>query len=197
MTVYAVYRMAKGTFKLTWKTLSMMLIAMIFIGKFTWKYSYKFGNWLYYKSKYKDAYYSKERLWTLIRSVSPRQFEVFCYELYKALGYKAKITQEMHDGGVDIILKKGKETIYVECKHYAKNNYIGREICQKLLGSCIMNKADKAIVFTTGGIHNNAKECEAMVDHLEIVGYDKMYDLFNKLDKDTRNKVLANTMSYV
>lgn len=158
---------------------------------------YKTCRWIWFKLKYKDTYYTKEQFWKMIRNINPRQFEVFCCELYKALGYKAKITQATQDGGVDVVLKKGNVTTYVECKHYGKNSFIGREICQKLLGSCVMSGADKAIVFTTGSIHKNARECERKVGHLNIVGYDDIYKMFNGLDKNKRIRVVSRTKSYI
>lgn len=159
--------------------------------------SFKLCKKIYYKIKYQEEKYTKEYLKNLLKEIDHRQFEVFCCELYKALGYSATITSATHDGGVDVILKRYGVTTFVECKHYAENNMIGREICQKLLGSCVMNKADKAIIFTTGGINRNAKECKRKVNHLEIIDFNGIFDLFNNLSSSKQNTVIVNTVSYV
>ena len=51
-----------------------------------------------------------------IMHLNPEEFEEFCANVYRKLGYKAKITQFGNDGGKDVILSdKDNNVIYVEC----------------------------------------------------------------------------------
>lgn len=115
-----------------------------------------------------------------IDSFTPRQFEIFCAELFKAKGYKAQITGVTNDYGRDIILKKDNKTYFVECKHYSKSSKIGREIVMKVLGSVAAFNVDGAIIVSTGDYNKNAFEIANMVDNLQLIGYpDIMNMLFN------------------
>lgn len=51
-------------------------------------------------------------------NLSGYQFEKEVANLYKQLGYNAKVTQYAADAGIDIILTKNNETIAVQCKHH-------------------------------------------------------------------------------
>lgn len=128
----------------------------------------------------KHTGYTYFSLMNKIDNLSPRDFEMFCCELYKGLGYKAVLTAATNDYGRDIILTKDGKTIFVECKHYSKTNTIGREICMKLLGSVATFGADAGIIITTGCFNKNAYEIAGMVDNLELVDYTAIVDrLFN------------------
>ncbi len=153
-------------------------------------------KYIYYKNKFKETYYSRDQFWSLLRGITHRQFEAFCCYLYSEFGYDAQITRATHDGGKDVILKRNGITTYVECKHYGSKSTVGREICQKLLGSCMVDGADSAIVFTTGNINSNAIECERKTGMLTIVSFNDIFNMFNDLDINARSRVLAKTINY-
>ena len=125
---------------------------------------------------------------------TPEEFEKFCGELYKKLGYKVTVMPEGQDGGKDVIaIDKSNNKIYIECKRYhpERGFVVGREICQKLIGSCAMDSVDRAIVFTTGRIDNNAYNYQRELNDkgkfkLELVNYDKIYDLYREGPKVNR-----------
>lgn len=143
----------------------------------------------------KERILSKEKLLTKLINDTPEEFENFCGQLYKNLGYKVTVMPEGPDGGKDVIaIDKSNNKIYIECKRYhpEKGGTIGREICQKLIGSCAIDSVCKAIVFTTGKIHNNAYNYQAELNSkgkfkLELVNYDKIYDLYRESAKVKRN----------
>lgn len=134
----------------------------------------------------------------LIKRLSPRQFEIFCCELLKTKYKNVVLTPPSNDYGRDIICydKEGNK-IFVECKHYNKNNFVGREICQKLIGSMCMFGADKGIVINTGKYHRNAYEVEDKVDNLELWSEDDIREMILNIDKNQMNKVLIKTMNKV
>jgi HJR/Mrr/RecB family endonuclease len=107
----------------------------------------------YWIQRYRDTGYSYNEIVNRVETVSPRGFEILCANVFRANGHKVKVTEATNDGGKDIIVDN---SIYVECKHYAEANFVGREICQKLVGSSISDGIKHGIVITTGTIHSNA-----------------------------------------
>lgn len=139
-----------------------------------------------------------------IMSLDPEEFEQFCAEVYRRLGYKATVTQFGNDGGKDIILiDKEHNLVYVECKRWHKESgrEIGREICQKLIGSCAANGVKRAILVTTGKIHKNAFEYQKDINSvnsfsLEIVDFEALIQLYIKAyGIGSATEIRKNTLS--
>ncbi len=110
-----------------------------------------------------------------INRLTGLQFEGFCQWLFhNNPEYKdIKLTPPSNDGGIDLILTNyDDEKIYVECKRYDSNPtlasndednasdefFIGRVICQKLVGAMMANNIKKGIILTTGSVSPNALE---------------------------------------
>lgn len=78
------------------------------------------------------------------------EFENFMGKLFKLDGYKVVVTPSSNDNGRDIELRKDGLTTFVECKHYT-NTSVSSPMINKLVGSCTIFGADKAIFVTTSG----------------------------------------------
>ena len=128
----------------------------------------------------------------LVYNITPRQFEVMICELFHQHGYKTRLTAPSNDYGRDVILD---DNIFVECKHYSKNNYVGREICQKLLGSVQMMNAKRGIIVTTGQYHRNAYEVAGRVDNLQLMDITDIQTMILDLDTSRISKVVMKTMN--
>ena len=90
---------------------------------------------------------------------SPYEFEEFCANLFRAMGYSAHTTPKTNDSGYDIIYKsKDNKTGIAECKCYAPNNIIGRPLIQKLVGANATAKADIITFITTSDFSHQAVE---------------------------------------
>lgn len=126
---------------------------------------------------HKNITFTEKQFNLILSAFSPRQFEVFCYELFKALGYKAHLTPEGPDGGKDVIVNSN---IYVECKRY-NSTMIGREICQKLLGALTADKMKEGIIFTNGQIHQNAIDFMHKTDKIKLWDSKIIYEKANSL----------------
>jgi len=140
----------------------------------------------------KNIGYNLDEILDMVYKINPRQFEIFCAELFKQHGYKVRLTAPTSDYGRDIVLN---DNIFVECKHYSKDNFIGREICQKLLGSCQMFRAEKAIIITTGTYHKNAYECANMVDNLKLMDITDIQKMVLDLKPEQISKVIMRTLN--
>lgn len=148
-----------------------------------------------FKHKVKGGYTSKDAI-KCLNSLSPRGFEVFCGELFRQRGYRdVKVTQATNDYGRDIIMKdKDDNIVFVECKYY-KDKKIGREICQKILGSVDMFKANKAIVITSSTFHKNALEVQKMVgkDKLELIDMQVIINTLNQMDVEKLGRIIMKS----
>lgn len=160
-------------------------------------FSYKPANspikrYVNYK-QYNNVNISRLQLISILKSLSPRQFEVFCAKLFEALGNKAILTSATNDGGKDVIVNN---RIYVECKRY-NIDVVGREICQKLLGAVEADGMEKGIVFTNGRVHQNAIEIVKKTKRLEIWDMDRIYNEFNAIENYKASIVLDDALQYV
>jgi len=146
--------------------------------------------------------YNFNDLMDMIDKISPRQFEIFCGELFKNSGHYSEVTvtQATHDYGRDIVCSRIvngiKEVTFVEVKHYNKDGFqIGRQICQKLLGSCQMMNADKAIIITTGTYHKNAYECAGRVNNLRLMDINDIQEMILNLKPEQISRVMMRTQN--
>lgn len=87
----------------------------------------------------------------------PQEFEEFCAELFRKMGYNAKTTAKTNDGGYDLWMEKNGVTYIVECKLYT-SDIVGRPLIQKLVGANATQKADMMVFITTSGFSKPAKE---------------------------------------
>lgn len=130
-------------------------------------------------------------------NLTPREFEFFCAEIFRQMGYKdVKVTSSTNDYGRDIIMKdKNGECVFVECKYY-RNEAIGREICQKLLGSMSMFGIDKGIIITTSRFHNNAYEVKRHVgDKLEFIDITRLLSIIKNMDNDSYRRIMMKSLN--
>lgn len=98
-----------------------------------------------------------DKVWDMqdLMSLDGFGFEDWCASIFKAAGYHVIQTPKTFDGGKDIILKKGNDVIYVECKRYT-DEPIGRELCQKLVGSMAGDGIKHGLFITTSYFNQNA-----------------------------------------
>lgn len=127
--------------------------------------------------------------------IDPRAFEVFCCNVFREFGHVANVTKSTNDQGRDIIVD---DNIFIECKQYkAQNSAVGREICQKLLGSVHMFNAEKGIIINTGEYHKNAYEVEKQVNNLELWDLRDLEIKLSELSNKSLKNIVKNTMHYI
>ncbi len=90
-----------------------------------------------------------------LMQLNPYEFEKAIAQLFRDYGYTVHQTRKSADGGKDLVMYKGGETYFVECKKYAKSNKIGRPLIQKLVGACHPASA-KPIFVTTSSFTSEA-----------------------------------------
>ena len=101
----------------------------------------------------RERQYRKEQFWKQYWfdiSKNGWNFEKAVGELYRRLGYKVTVTQGTGDGGVDLILKKDREKIIVQCK--AHKHQVGPEPVRALWGVREDFGANSAIFVAYSGV---------------------------------------------
>lgn len=141
--------------------------------------------------KKNEVRYTYRDVINVTRNMDSRKFEIFCAELFKYSGFKnVKVTKATNDYGRDIIMQdKNNKTVYVECKHY-NSSVVGREICQKLLGSMAMFGVEKGIIISTGKFNANAKEVAKMCPNLTLMSGDDIMCMIYKMKNCDINKMM-------
>ena len=94
--------------------------------------------------------------WSAINTMDGVEFENFCIEHFKKLGYSASPTATTGDYGADIILKKNGTKTVVQCKRY--KGKVGVSAVQEAIGAKGYYKADRAMVVTNSYFTPNAVE---------------------------------------
>jgi restriction system protein len=146
----------------------------------------------------KEIGYDYTQILTKVRKLSPRQFEVFCAELLRQSYRNVRLTPPSNDYGRDIICNDDDgNLIFVECKHYGKKSFVGREICSKLIGSMAILGADKGIIINTGKYHSNAYEVISRVDNLELLDEDDLFQLIINTDAHRMSQIMMKTSNNV
>lgn len=80
-----------------------------------------------------------------------REFEIKTARWYEMCGYKVELTPKSNDGGIDVIAKKGRKCIYIQCKQY-KNSHVPVSVARELYGVMSANNVTEgAIVCLLGG----------------------------------------------
>ncbi|MEN8904528.1 MAG: restriction endonuclease [Clostridiales bacterium] len=114
----------------------------------------------------------------------PTDFEKYIADLYRMLGYSAKVTKAVGDCGKDVILKKNSKKFVVEVKLYSRKNSIGRPMIQKLHSAFIDEKADGGIFVTTSYFTNAAIDF-AKNKKIELIDGKKLAEMIKNIKSKT------------
>lgn len=84
------------------------------------------------------------------------QFEAEVAKVYQMYGYKTAVSRAGGDGGIDIVLTKGKEKIAVQCKHHSKP--VAPAVIRDLYGTMLANGFSKGILVSLKGFTQGTKD---------------------------------------
>ncbi len=88
--------------------------------------------------------------------VHPRLFEETVASVFSDLGYSTHVTGFSNDGGIDIILANGEDTIGVQVKRY--KNRIEVDQIRSLAGALVLHGLTKGIFVTTSSFQSGARQ---------------------------------------
>ncbi len=92
-----------------------------------------------------------------LRALSWRGFEELCAEAYRRKGHAVTETARGADGGVDLVLGRGSDRVFVQCKHYADRS-VGVRPVRELYGVMAAEGARAGIVITSGSFTHQAMD---------------------------------------
>ena len=110
--------------------------------------------------KLRNGSYNNRRYSMLeIDRMNGQEFEEFVTELFNTLGYQAERTKLSGDQGVDVIAKKGSQTLAIQAKHY--NQAVGNHAIMEVVGGAKYYNATLCYVVTNNYFTKSAKELAA------------------------------------
>lgn len=91
-----------------------------------------------------------------LREVSWKDFELLVIEAYRRQGYQVDYSLgKGADGGVDLVLRKDGRISFVQCKQWRVDS-VGAPVIREQFGLMISEKADEAIIVTSGTFTRDA-----------------------------------------
>ena len=92
-----------------------------------------------------------------LNGISWQEFEILVGEAFRLQGYQvSKTGRAGADGGVDLVLRKGTEKFFVQCKQW-KAFTVGVKVMRELYGVMAANGAAGGFVATSGSFTDGAK----------------------------------------
>lgn len=117
-----------------------------------------------------------------VRALSWREFQRFVAARFAKQGWRPEIVGGAGpDGGVDIVMRKGKEKAIVQCKQRRYvDTYVEERALREFVGVIIAEKADRGFFVTSGVFSPEALAFAAKVPTVKLVSG---ADLFSTLDR--------------
>lgn len=176
-------------FNILFNTIRLTMIDIIHIFRRVHRLIYRYF-------KFEEFEYNYNEVQNSIKSMTPREFELFCANLLnesKKYMY-AKATEVSCDGGKDVIARDSKgNKVYVECKHYREGHNVGRPEVQKLIGACAADGVKKSIFITTSSYSSEAIEYAKKIDGLELWDMRGILNFINTIER----RRIAYVLSYL
>lgn len=125
-----------------------------------------------------------------LNGISWREFEMLVGEAYALRGYKvAEIGGGGPDGGVDLVLTKGGEKFFVQCKQW-KAYRVGVDVVRELYGVMAAEGATGGFVVTSGRFTDDAK-LFARGRNVELVDGAGLFQMIKQAKQSQTTKQVA------
>lgn len=146
-----------------------------------------------YKKKNKFVNTNDKSLWYTLESnfknLTGDEFEDYVVKLYRKKGYRVYKTPKGPDDGVDLIAKKGKISIVIQCKNWEQK--VGNGDILKTAGAREMKHATYALVITSSQFTQPAKDVlkkTPRIRGMEITGLKREFRRNFKITKPIQKK---------
>lgn len=111
-------------------------------------------------------------------SIHPKLFEETVASVFSCFGYSVIVTGYTNDGGVDVVLERGGETIGVQVKRY--KNKIKAEQIRAFTGALVLSRITKGIFITTSSFQTGAtvaaRSAKACGLSIKLMDAERFYD---------------------
>lgn len=117
-------------------------------------------------------------------SLTPRQFEILCANLYSQMGYEVTVTPRAKDGGKDVIARRNafgeKENVLLECK--LKRRRVPVEMVRSF-GYVVTKGATRGVLIAPGGFTSGEEQASMETaehdDQIELIDLSSFVTLMN------------------
>jgi restriction system protein len=110
--------------------------------------------------------------------MTPSEFEVFCAEELRRVGWNARVTMQSRDQGVDVVAEKGGVRVVIQCKLYKQP--VGNKAVQEAAAAKAHEQASYGIVVTNNR-YTQAAEQLASTNGVLLLHYRDLQNLDNLL----------------
>lgn len=138
--------------------------------------------------------FSDKDILPILRSSMPRRFsdmpaddfEEFVARLFSDDGYSVVATPKSGDFGVDILAKRKGATVGIQVKRYSKNNRVGVNDVNQLIGGKGYHECDQIICITTSSFTRNAQQL-AHKANVELWGWSELQQAISRIYLSGKN----------
>lgn len=118
---------------------------------------------------------------SLYEDYDAAKFEEVTAEIYRQMGYGAKVTGKAGDLGIDVLLVKDGMKIGVQCKHY--KNPVGPAMIREFVGALEGARLEKGYFVTTSHFTTGAKKAAQRTRwSLDLIDGKELSHMLNQID---------------
>ncbi len=126
---------------------------------------------------------------TFSNNMSPTEFEAFCAEQLRQVGWHARVTMQSRDQGVDIIAEKKSRRVVFQCKLYSRG--VGNKCVQEITAGRVHEQADYGVVVSNSRYTDAAEQLAAtngilLLHYRDLGNIDEILDGLRKISSSSR-----------
>lgn len=91
-----------------------------------------------------------------LRALHPAEFEAEVGRWLRRDGWRVEHCGRSGDGGIDLVARRRRETLAVQCKRYAESAAVSAAQVRDLYGAAVADGATAAVLVTTGRVSGPA-----------------------------------------
>lgn len=115
----------------------------------------------------------------MLRGMSPYEFEEEISKMFNRFGYKAKPVGRSHDGGIDVVAKRGGKTFLVQCKKHITSR-VGVEKVREFYGVVSRKQANGGFLITTNEFTQEALDEFRKDKKIKLIDGQKLVVFYKK-----------------
>ncbi|KAB7519457.1 restriction endonuclease [Halosegnis rubeus] len=106
----------------------------------------------------------------ILNGLTPRGFEAYVADIWRASGYTCHLTKRGRDCGVDVVADKSDKRLLIQAKRYTSSD-VGIETIQRVAGLLVDDEfaASGVLVVTTSGYTRDARQRAERINGIELV----------------------------
>jgi restriction system protein len=127
----------------------------------------------------------KSEILTKLQNLEPQEFEKFCGQFLKQIGFENVIvTQQSRDGGFDASASLRQNIlstrVLIECKKWKDGNHVGQSVVNQLRGVMKTHHVERGVIFTTSDFTKDAYQSARNVGDIELINGEEICNLMKK-----------------